>query len=154
MPEIFHATAIGIKGKGVVLIGASGCGKSDLALRLIDRGAILVSDDQVQLKAENDAPYLYQAPNIAGKIEVRGIGIIDMPPVDAVPLRLVVALDREVVRHPDGWPVEVIGGYSIPLCCIDPFAASAPIKVEMALALLINGNILPVAARAARVYED
>jgi HPr kinase/phosphorylase len=154
MTDLIHATAISIKGQGVILCGPSGSGKSDLALRLIDRGAALISDDQVRVDATSGIPLLYQAPNIAGKIEVRGVGIINMPFLDAIPLRMVVALDRDVERIPDGWPVETINGYHIPLLPVAPYAASAPIKVELALGLLIEQAILPVAEGKMPQYKN
>jgi HPr kinase/phosphorylase len=151
---LIHATAVSIKDQGVILCGPSGSGKSDLALRLIDRGAILISDDQVRIDTANGMPLLCQAPNIAGKIEVRGVGIINMPVLDAIPLLMVVALDRDVERLPDGWPVETINGYHIPLLPLAPYAASAPIKVELALASLVENAILPVAAGVMPHYKN
>ena len=78
MRQMLHGTAISIGGHGVLIMGESGSGKSDLALRLIDRGAILISDDVVFLETRDNAPILTVAPNIVGKIEVRGVGIFDV----------------------------------------------------------------------------
>ncbi|WP_040850329.1 HPr kinase/phosphorylase, partial [Nitrospirillum viridazoti] len=73
-----HATCVSVGGAGVLLRGASGSGKSDLALRLVDAGALLVADDQVALAADPTATLLTAtAPErLAGLIEVRGLGIL------------------------------------------------------------------------------
>src|ERR687898_3364772 len=71
-----HATCVELSGTGVVLLGASGCGKSDLALRLIDRGARLVADDLVTVE-RHGRRLIARAPEaIAGLMEVRGLGIM------------------------------------------------------------------------------
>ena len=76
---LLHASAVEIGGHAVLLTGASGRGKSDLALRLIDRGAVLIADDQVQLTVD-DARLLASPPAaIAGLVEIRGIGIVELP---------------------------------------------------------------------------
>ncbi|WP_232090844.1 HPr kinase/phosphorylase [Sphingomonas sp. HMP9] len=112
--------------------GASGSGKSDLALRLIDRGAILVSDDQT-LVVRSGETLLARAPTtIAGCIEVRGIGILAMPCVEDVPVGLVVRIDSPVDRMPER-RLRTIAGIDVRQVAVDPVEASAPIKVELAL---------------------
>ncbi len=133
-----HATAVSIKGNGVLLIGPSGAGKSDLALRLIDRGAVLICDDRVIVDTSTLPPLLRPAHNISGKIEVRGIGIIDMPAVGEIPLILCVMLNETVPRIPEAQATHIINGVAVPKLSLDPFAASAPIKIELALKLVIS----------------
>ena len=80
--ETLHASTVAIDGRAVLISGISGAGKSDLALRLIDRGFTLVADDQtiVQKRAER---LVVSAPQtIRGKLEIRGLGIVDMPAVE------------------------------------------------------------------------
>ncbi|MEO7680691.1 MAG: aldolase, partial [Sphingomonas sp.] len=92
MSERIHATTVAIRGRGVALLGASGSGKSDLALRLIDRGAVLVSDDYTEIGAI-DGVVMAKAPRtIAGLIEVRGVGIVTVPHLDNVEIALAVQL--------------------------------------------------------------
>src|SRR5688572_18237664 len=91
--ETLHASCVAIGGNAVLLHGRSGCGKSDLALRLIDRGAKLVSDDYTVLTRVNDRLLASPPPTIAGRIEVRGIGIVDLPHIADVEVRMLVALD-------------------------------------------------------------
>ena len=133
-----HATAISIGGKGVLLIGASGSGKSDLAMRLIDRGAVLVSDDRVLIERRNGQVILQTAPNIANMIEVRGVGIVHMPSVTGIALALVVQLSADVPRFVEALPACDIVGLSVPCIAVAAFEASAAIKVELALSPLLT----------------
>jgi serine kinase of HPr protein (carbohydrate metabolism regulator) len=127
-----HATTVAIDGLAVMIEGASGSGKSDLALRLIDRGAALVSDDQT-LVVRSGKTLLARAPTtIAGRIEVRGIGILAMPHVENVPVALLVRVDGAVERMPER-RARRIAGIDVRQFAVDPFHASAPIKVELAL---------------------
>ena len=131
-----HASCVAIRGRGVLLTGPSGAGKSDLALRLIDRGAILVGDDGLVIEARNGRLHARPGPNIEGQLEARGIGILAFHSLDEAPLALVIALDQPVPRMPDELlPVRVIAGLTVPLIALDPFEASAPVKVEKALSL-------------------
>lgn len=130
--ETVHATSIAIDGRAVLLIGPSGSGKSDLALRLIDRGAILVSDDYTEL-THSDERLLASAPEaIAGRMEVRGIGIVDMAHVGAIPVALVVRLDARVERMPEPATC-TLARRAIPAIAVNPFEASAPIKIEFVM---------------------
>ena len=130
--DAIHATSVAIRGRAVLIEGASGAGKSDLALRLIDRGATLVSDDYTLL-ARSGAQLLATAPaTIAGRMEVRGLGIVAMPSVADVPVALVVRLSSEVERMPEPATCS-IEGVEVPVTAVDPRPASAPIKVELAL---------------------
>lgn len=116
----------------MVIEGRSGSGKSDLALRLIDRGAVLVSDDQTLLVRIGQALHARAPATIAGRMEVRGLGIVAMPHVEDVPVALVVRIDGEVLRMPER-RARRIAGVSVREIAIDPLPASAPVKVELAL---------------------
>jgi hypothetical protein len=118
----------------VLLRGPSGAGKSDLALRLIEQGARLVADDQTQL-TRADGLLLARAPQtIEGKMEVRGLGIANLAPLSDVPVGLVVDLvdGRSVERLPDGETCMILD-VRLPLVRLDPFEASAPAKLRLAL---------------------
>jgi serine kinase of HPr protein (carbohydrate metabolism regulator) len=133
-----------IDGAGVLLHGASGAGKSDLALRLIDRGAALVSDDYTLVRRIGDRLVATAPPTIAGRIEVRGIGVIDMPHVVEAHVRLLIALDEPVPRMPDAAPAERwIAGVALPVIALPALEPSAPIKVELALRNLGLGDKQP-----------
>jgi HPr kinase/phosphorylase len=135
MTSILHASCVAIGGRGVLLTGGSGAGKSDLALRLIDRGAALVGDDGIAVEARDGRLHARPGPNIEGQMEVRGLGILAFPWVEA-PLALAVTLDQPVPRMPDEMlPFRLIEGLTLPLIALDPFESSAPVKVEKALAM-------------------
>jgi hypothetical protein len=136
MSVTLHASCVAIHGRAVLLTGASGSGKSDLALRLIDRGATLVGDDGIVVEARDGRLLARAGPNIAGQIEVRGLGILTTPAIAEAPLALAIALDQPVPRMPEETlPVRVIEGLTLPLLALDPFEGSAPVKVEKALLL-------------------
>ena len=127
-----HATTVAIDGVAVMIEGVSGSGKSDLALRLIDRGATLVSDDQTLVVRTGKILRARAPATIAGRIEVRGIGILAMPHVEDVPVGLLVRVDGAIERMPER-RVRKIAGVEVRQFAVDPFHASAPIKVELAL---------------------
>ena len=133
--ETVHTSCVAIGGRAVLIGGRSGRGKSDLALRLIDRGAALVSDDYTLVKRVTGRLLAAAPPTIAGKMEVRGVGILDFPSVRDVPVALFVDLEREVERLPETPETRTIAGVAIPVLGISALEPSAPIKVEAALRL-------------------
>ena len=131
--DTVHNSCVAIGGRGVLLGGRSGRGKSDLALRLIDRGASLVSDDYTFVRRV-DGRLLATAPDtIAGKIEVRGVGILEFPTERDVPVALFVDLDMDATRLPMAGEQRMVAGVAIPVMGLSALEASAPIKVEAAL---------------------
>jgi HPr kinase/phosphorylase len=139
-----HATVVAINGWGVALYGASGSGKSDLALRLIDRNAILVGDDYVQPDLQDGRLLLRAIPRISGKMEIRGIGIVEMPFVAEAYLRLVVILGQEGRRLPEKWPTFQLGTFDAPVLHLDGLHASAALRVEYALKSVVDADMWPV----------
>lgn len=131
--ETLHATSVAIGGRAVLLCGPSGVGKSDLALRLIDRGATLVSDDYTLLKWVDGRLEATAPQTITGMMEVRGIGLVDMPCIDYARVALMVDLSGDIDRMPADPEERMIAGAAIPVVRIAPLEPSAPIKVELAL---------------------
>jgi len=131
--ETLHASTVAIDGRAVLISGPSGSGKSDLALRLLDRGFTLVSDDQTILKKDGNRLLAMTPPTIAGKLEVRGLGIVDVDRLDNVPVALIVELTSDIQRMPDDSRERPILGVKLPLISIDAMAGSAPAKVALAL---------------------
>ena len=131
--ETLHASTVAIDGRAVLITGPSGSGKSDLALRLLDRGFTLVSDDQTIVK-KTDARLCASAPaTIRGKLEIRGVGIVAMDSVDDVPVALVVELTSDIQRMPDDSRERPLLGVPVPLISVDAMTASAASKVALAL---------------------
>ena len=140
-----HASCVAVEGVGVLIRGASGAGKSDLALRLVDRGGVLVADDQVIVRAaatgDGGSRLLASAPPaLAGLIEVRGMGIARLPHLAETALGLLVDLRAggEAERLPEPWREEVLG-HGVPGLRLDPFHASADARIRLA----VRGLILP-----------
>ena len=140
MSETVHATTVAIDGRGVLIFGRSGAGKSDLALRLIDRGATLVSDDYTVVATVDGAVVASPPGTIAGKMELRGVGIIELAYASGVGAALAVDLDQDPDRLPEPG-ARVIAGVAIPVISLHGLEPSAPIKVEKAL--LLHGLASP-----------
>jgi serine kinase of HPr protein (carbohydrate metabolism regulator) len=130
--ETIHASCVSIGGRAVLLSGRSGSGKSDLALRLIDRGARLVSDDYSLLVRRGGRLFATPPATIAGRIEVRGVGIVEMPYSSEVEVALIVDLEAPVPRMPDP-ALRRIAGVDVPHAALAALEASAPIKIELLL---------------------
>lgn len=130
---------------GVLLTGPSGAGKSDLALRLIEDCPYgrtrLISDDYVEVRMQDGGLIAAAAPNIAGLIEARGVGVLKTPPAPPTALRLVFDLTatQERMPRPEWWRAD---GATLPLYPLRPFEASAPAKIR-ALARAVFGGQLP-----------
>ena len=131
--ETLHASTVAIDGRAVLITGPSGSGKSDLALRLLDRGFALVSDDQTIVRKSGTRLTASAPPTIRGKLEIRGIGIVTMDPVDDQPVALVVELTSDIQRLPDDSRERPVMGIPVPLISVDAMAASAASKVALAL---------------------
>jgi serine kinase of HPr protein (carbohydrate metabolism regulator) len=134
--EMLHASCVAIGGRAVLIEGRSGSGKSDLALRLIDRGAFLVSDDQVIVRRDGAKAMATPPDTIAGKLEIRGVGIVAVPAERDVPVGMIVTLvESEIERMPEG-TTRSIAGVEVPVIELRAFEASAAAKVAVALSHL------------------
>ncbi len=131
--QSIHGTAVAIGDDAVLIMGASGSGKSDLALRLIDRGAKLIADDYIAIKGDGNSPILVQTEHHIDAIEIRGLGIIEMKCVNNIALKLIIQLSDNYERMPAPLPLISIGPYNIPSLKIAALEASTPIKIEQAL---------------------
>lgn len=140
---LIHASCVAIAGKGVLLAGAAGAGKSDLALRLIDEGAELVADDQTELRIEKDALIASAPPTIAGLIEIRHSGLIRMPFTAKAPVALYVdlsPLDEKLERMPETDTVDLLD-HPVKRLRLSAFAASTTAKIRATLLYpLVSGR--------------
>lgn len=134
--ETLHASCVALRGKAVLIEGRSGAGKSDLALRLIGRGAQLVSDDYTVVRRDDTSVKAAAPDTIAGKIEARGVGILTLPALRDVPVALVVELSGLVERLPEPGLKRRIAGVDIPAVTLNGFEASADVKIDLLLAQL------------------
>ena len=144
-PVNIHATCIAIGHRGVLLLGASGAGKSDLALRLIDGGAKLVADDRTLMSVENGRLIARCPASIRGLIEIRGLGIVQLPVKASVAITLVVKLGKEGPRLPAPSfyqpPKPLMPATLPPQIALDARHAATPAKVRLALQTF-SGNLL------------
>ena len=131
--ETVHASTVASDGRAILISGPSGSGKSDLTLRLLDRGFTLVSDDQTIVRRDGDRLVASAPGTIKGKLEIRGIGIVEMDTVDDVPVALFVELTSEIMRLPDDRRERPVLGVNLPLVSVDAQTASAASKVALAL---------------------
>lgn len=131
--ESIHASSVALDGRAVIITGPSGAGKSDLALRLIDRGFKLVSDDQTLLRRDGDRLVASPPATIAGKLEIRGLGIVEMEFLGDLPVALLVELTSEIQRLPVDSPDRLLLGVKLPMVSVDALTASAAPKVAVAL---------------------
>jgi serine kinase of HPr protein (carbohydrate metabolism regulator) len=132
--ETLHASCVAKDGRAILISGRSGSGKSDLALRLIDRGADLVSDDYTIVRRVGGKLMASAPENIRNKLEIRGLGILEFQTVADASVCLMIELSSEVERMP-GMPGSIaIAGMQVPSIRLSSLEASAPVKVEVALA--------------------
>ncbi len=127
-----HATAVAVDGRGLLIMGASGTGKSSLALAMIGLGAQLVSDDQTVLERVGDGVVLdCPVPDLRGVIEARGMGLLHAPIAKQVALALVVDLDTvETQRLPPTRMIEMLG-------CVFPLVRRAE-QAHFPVALMLQ----------------
>lgn len=134
-----HASCVAIDGVALLLRGPSGVGKSDLALRLVDDGARLVADDRVDVVRDGRGGLIARCPQVlSGLMEVRGLGVLPVPAINAAPLALVVDLGEAGDRLPDP-DFDIIAGVALPRIRLNPFHASTPAKLRLAMAALARG---------------
>ena len=142
MRELVHGTCVALGQRAALLRGESGSGKSDLALRFLalpgegDLAPRLVADDQVWIDIDDGQAVASPPDTLGGLIEVRGLGIAEMPFVAAAALVLVceLAVSDTVPRMPpDPWDRVLLAGAEIPALRLSAFEASAPLKLRMAL---------------------
>lgn len=125
MKATIHGTALIADGTGILILGASGSGKSELALDLIDqcrmRGkpAMLIGDDRLFVEKRPDGIYASVPETIAGLVEVRGSGVhqIDHQPEGRIDFAVRLAEPEKALRMAENAPVEVLPGIVLP--CLD-----------------------------------
>ncbi len=147
MRKMANGTAVAWNGKAALIMGPPGAGKSDLALRLIEQGAELIADDLVELTRSGvrvmaafpgDAP-----PDLKGRIEARGLGIVAVPAANA-PVPLALVIEATAPEDVDRLPKDELSQWldvDIPTLRLALHEASTPTKVRLALGA-ISGSII------------
>ncbi|MBK0327706.1 HPr kinase/phosphatase C-terminal domain-containing protein [Rhodobacteraceae bacterium F11138] len=108
--DIRHASCVALNGRGCLILGASGSGKSSLALSLMALGAMLVSDDRVALHRTPSAVIASAPPQLGGLVEARGVGLLRCEFLGQVAVDVVVDMNRaETARYPDQRCIDVLG---------------------------------------------
>lgn len=110
-----HATAVAIGGKAALIRGAPGAGKSGLALQLMALGGALVSDDCTLIWRDGDRLLVDAPDTIRGRIEARGVGILNAPATGPQPLVLLIDLDAEMASRLPEYESETYLGLRVPL---------------------------------------
>ena len=137
-----HGTCVALGETCALLTGEPGSGKSDLALRFLSMfatadgtGAALIADDQTIVSREKDSLVACAPEATAGLIEVRGIGIIEAASRPQARLALIVELTNqdEIERLPDALSPTTLLDVEVSRIKLEPFEASAPIKLKIAL---------------------
>ena len=131
---IFSGSAVAIDGVALAIEGPAGSGKSSLALAMIDRGATLIGDDGVSLKKSDTALIASPPPNIEGLIELRGVGLFEMPLALPCPLALILSLGIGGERLPDAVSYRELLGIDVPYLPFYPGSIAPALRAEMALA--------------------
>ena len=140
--EQVHATCIGLEGIGLLLRGPSGTGKSDLAFRMMEHNSKLIADDCVNLFLKNGV-LMAQAPySLRGLLEVRGVGIIEVPYENNICVFGVINLvDSNQVQRLPNHQMETLLGIEVPSYQLNPWEISAIAKVRL-VRNLISGSII------------
>ena len=141
-----NVTGVAIGGRALLIEGAPGLGKSTLALALIDRGAVLIGDDAIKLVQKDGTLIAAPPPNTSGLIEVRNIGLVELPTVQA-PVALFIQLDADAPRFPMDVPTRDLAGISVPVLPFAPGDATQALRAEYALGK--HGLPFPSEAQAA-----
>ncbi|WP_347303493.1 HPr kinase/phosphatase C-terminal domain-containing protein [Croceibacterium sp. TMG7-5b_MA50] len=131
---LWQASCVAIAGRGVLIEGPPGSGKSSLALALIDRGAALVGDDGVRLEMAGDTLWAHPVPATAGLLEIRNVGLVTLPSVPAW-IALVLRLDPGAPRYVEEAESAARAGVRLPLIRLWPDTPALPLRAEWALRL-------------------
>ncbi len=129
---VHQATCVSIGGRAVLIEGPPGSGKSSLALALVDRGAELIGDDGVTLSTRGEALWADPPPNTAGQIEIRNVGLVEMPATSG-PVALLLRLDTDAPRFVEQAGTASFLGLEVPVIALFPDPSILPLRAEWAL---------------------
>lgn len=133
MSQLIQASCVAIGGRGLLILGPPGSGKSSLALALIDRGASLIGDDGVRIAAQDGLLRAAPPPNIAGLLEVRNVGLLTYPTAADIPLAIAIRLDPDATRLPEVAETLTLAGIDLPCIALWPDSPVLALRAEAAL---------------------
>ena len=128
-----HGSSVAVEDNGILIIGHSGSGKSDLALRLIDSGGTLISDDQTLCLKKQDEIFLFSIEAIYGLLEVRDVGIIKVPYVENVKMKIIVSLVQKKTERLYPKNIKRLLGLNFPHLELETNEISAVAKIKLKL---------------------
>ena len=128
-----HGSSVAVEDNGILIIGHSGSGKSDLALRLIDSGGTLISDDQTLCLKKQNEIFLFSIEAIYGLLEIRNMGIIKVPYVENVKMKIIVSLVQKKTELLYQKNKKRLLGLNFPHLELEPNEISAVAKIKLKL---------------------
>ncbi len=134
--ETIHAACVAIDGRGVLIEARDDAQRTDLLLRLLDRGAMLVADARTACLRRDKELRATPLAGTAGHVEIRGIGPVSVPNLDEVAVTLVAVVLDAAPRLPEDRRTRHIAGIDVPVIALGPNEPAAPIKVEYAVRAL------------------
>ena len=145
--EQTHGTAVAFDGRGCLITGAPGRGKSTLALEMIALGADLVADDRVDLVRIGTEILMSAPPSIAGLIEARGAGLIRMPHRDRIRLTLIADLDNPASERLPAGATRVLLGLPLPTIALHGRVGIAAVLAAVLRYGLVDLHEVPAGSR-------
>lgn len=129
---LFQYTAVAIGGRGLLIEGSPGCGKTSLALALIDRGAMLIGDDGVRLENRDGTIIAHPPSQTRGKIEIRNVGLCETPCTSA-PVALILSINPDAPRFVEKAQSIAVLDSAIPFLAFATGSTVDAIRTEYAL---------------------
>ncbi|RYY40875.1 MAG: aldolase [Sphingomonadales bacterium] len=129
--EVVQAACVAVDGRGVLIECREGDARVDLALRMIDRGGVLVADAQTICVRQERRLTASPVAGRAGRIEIGGLGIVEMEFAERVPVELLIVLLDSSPRFPEDSRTRSIAGVEVPVLALAAEDGAAPIKAEL-----------------------
>lgn len=140
---LHHATAVIWRGKGLLLLGESGSGKSTLAAAVIAHGGTLIADDQVWLRVEDGKLHAAAPAQLAGVLELAGLGLMRLTHAQHAPLHLAVRCQTQPVERLPRAETKTLLGITLPQITLNPAATHSAERLMLWVEAVQEGRVLP-----------